>query len=312
MTLKLRADLLERAKKFTADIAENGKIFYMLHPEGGAFVCTSNEFFDENQRPSAVIPIWSFQYLPYAKKFADNLEVQEISYEEFCYQMLPAMVQERMIIGLNWDHQGFGVEIAANELYEKIFDGVYDGQYSDLSAEIIVPEEEELSVGKYDSLLGRKNKLEQSRNTFETQFLTVEKVPNPWKLYLQTDSKKTDKAHFCLGKKGIGAECKLIYLECPTPVSYWENLNFNELWNSLEPVLSLENPLYIEKMTVQTKNGELQGIIISTQKWTPVYGWFTANKHSNWHFVFKSMLSRKKGDIDEIKKFLREVFVINN
>ena len=73
MSLKSRADSLERAKKFTADIVENGKVFYMLHPEGGAFLCDSNEFFDKHQRPAAVIPIWSSQYLPYAKKFADDL-----------------------------------------------------------------------------------------------------------------------------------------------------------------------------------------------------------------------------------------------
>ena len=236
--------------------------------------------------------------------------------------MLPAMVEDQMILGLNWDHQGFGVEMTAVELYEDIFAGVdeddrpsldlshaedvRDSLYQDVSADLV--EEEKLPKGKYDSLLSRNNKLAPSRGNFTTHFLTLHKLPNPWKLFLQTNSQKTDKAHFCLGKKGVGAECKLIYQECPTPVG--ENIDFNKLWSSLEPVLSLDNPLVIENLTIQAKNETLPGIIISTPRWMPVYGWFTANNLPNWHFVFKSTLPRKKGDIEEIKKLLREVFVI--
>ena len=311
MTLKQRADLLPRANKFVEDIIENNKIFYMLHSKGGAITYPSNEFFDENQRPAEVIPIWSSRYLPYAKKFADKFEIKEIDFEEFFYLMLPALIRDQMIIGLNWDHQGFGIEMTASEVYEKI-SGVETSTSKNLFPEIAELEEEELPEGKYDSMLSRKNRLEQSKKAFETKFLRMEKLPTPWKLYLQTDCKKTDKAHFCFGKKGIGAECKLIYMECPVPVSSRKNFNFNKLWNSLNPVLHLKNPLDVEKITVQSKNEELQGIIISTQDWSPVYGWFSVVNHPDWHFVFTSTLCRKKGDLEEIKKLLREVFVITD
>ncbi len=120
MTLKMTADSLNRAKRFISDISENNKVFYILHPKGGAFLCTSNEFFDENQMPAPVIPVWSSKYHPYAKKYADELEIKEIDFEEFYHQMLPAMIHDQMILGLNWDQNGFGTEMTASEVYEQI------------------------------------------------------------------------------------------------------------------------------------------------------------------------------------------------
>lgn len=87
---------------------------------------------------------------------------------------------------------------------------------------------------------------------------------------------------------------------------------FDLLWNSLEPVLHLRNPLDVEKITVHSKNGALEGIIISTQGWDKVYGWFIADNHPDWHFVFILILRRKRGDLDEIKILLREAFVISD
>jgi len=120
MTFKLKTDSSNRFNKFIQDILENGKIFYMLHPEGGVFLCTSNEFFDENQMPAPVIAVWSLTYLAYAKRYANELEIKEIHFEEFYQQMLPVMTQDGLILGVNWDQNGFGSEIIASDMYEKI------------------------------------------------------------------------------------------------------------------------------------------------------------------------------------------------
>lgn len=101
MSFKLKADSQNRVNKFVSDILENKKVFYILHPEDGAIIFNSNEFFDENGIPAPIIPVWSSTFLPYAKKYADALEIIEIDFEEFHHQMLPAMIQDVMILGLN-------------------------------------------------------------------------------------------------------------------------------------------------------------------------------------------------------------------
>lgn len=120
MTLKLKIDSKEREKRFYSDIFENGQIFYIVHPEGGAYICESNDFFDDNDNAAPIIPVWSSTYLPYLKVYADELGIHEIGFEEFYYQMLPAMIKDQMLLGINWDRDGCGIEISAAEVYETI------------------------------------------------------------------------------------------------------------------------------------------------------------------------------------------------
>lgn len=125
--LKNTADNLARADKFISDLIENQTVYYMLHPEGGAFVCMSTEFLI-GEEPAPVVPVWSKKYLPYAKKFGEGLEIGELSIDEFIHSMLPAMIEDNVLIGLNWDQKGSGTEVEPLSLYEKIQSHVSDSE----------------------------------------------------------------------------------------------------------------------------------------------------------------------------------------
>lgn len=112
---KNSADSQPRADSFIPNILETNQVYYILHPKSGVLVCESN-----GELVTSVIPVWSKRYLPYAKKYADGLSIQEISVDEFVNQMLVAMIKDEIAVGINWDQLGFGAEIQSVVLYEQV------------------------------------------------------------------------------------------------------------------------------------------------------------------------------------------------
>lgn len=112
---KNSADSQPRFDGFIPNIMESKQVYHILHPENGIFVCESNGEFS-----TLVIPVWSKRYLPYARKYAEGLSIEEISLDEFVNQMLVAMVIDEIAIGINWDQFGFGKEMHPAVLYEQV------------------------------------------------------------------------------------------------------------------------------------------------------------------------------------------------
>lgn len=114
--LKNAGDGINRANKFVNEVIETNQVFHILHPKGGLWLSESNEHFDLEGNPLDIIPVWSKKYLAYARAYAKDLEIKDISLDEFCQRLLPAMIQDNILLGVNWDNQGFGQEIKADEM----------------------------------------------------------------------------------------------------------------------------------------------------------------------------------------------------
>lgn len=123
----------KRAADFLEEIQKNGAVFYLKHPneEDGILVCESNLFFYcdvhsdnscscEEVQSMEVIPVWSKKYEAYARSYAKNLNLVEIDLDEFITLMLPWMIKSKILLGVNWDHQGFGGERTAAEIYNAL------------------------------------------------------------------------------------------------------------------------------------------------------------------------------------------------
>lgn len=109
--MKNSADGINRADKFYDEVINTGVVYIIKTKNGGPLVCPSNEFFNpETNEQLPVIPVWSESYLAYARKYGEDMDVAQITFEEFFYGMLPTMRNDNVIVGLNWDMAGIGVE----------------------------------------------------------------------------------------------------------------------------------------------------------------------------------------------------------
>ena len=114
------ADFSKRVERFFSDIQKNSEIFYILHPKTGILMSESHKYVDSLNIPYPVVPVWSEHYLPYARKYAQDLEIETIKLEEFRDQMLPYMIQSNVIVGINWNHLGYGIEMEPEEVLSQI------------------------------------------------------------------------------------------------------------------------------------------------------------------------------------------------
>ena len=173
--------------------------------------------------------------------------------------------------------------------------------------DIIPPEETppETELQAMFSMKFTKNEnLNSAKGPLDTNHIRLEKIPSPWKLYLQPNLKLLDKAHLCFGSKGMRSECKLSYY-ASRPAIMRASANLPQLWKMITGVTPTY-PIEIENDTIALQNGELIGTLLSQPGYLSIFGCYTTNQNPNWHFVFTTTCTRKKGDLAEIKKLLKE------
>lgn len=120
--MKLRIDGRIRAQKFIYEVLETEKVYYLKKGEGDFEVSTSNDYYDDEDYPLRVLPFWSKTFISYARKWAEDLEIQEISLEHFVKIWIKTMNENGDIVGLNWDQHGIGYELPPLELLELLGD----------------------------------------------------------------------------------------------------------------------------------------------------------------------------------------------
>lgn len=112
--MKLEIDSIQRAEKFIPDFLETGKAYALINPNGGLCSWPSNDY--EN---TDVIPIWSNHFLAYARAFGEGAELHEMSIDE-TLALLNDLIKDDVMIGLNWDNQGYGQEVEPAEIFNPI------------------------------------------------------------------------------------------------------------------------------------------------------------------------------------------------
>jgi hypothetical protein len=119
MKIGLVKDSKKRAEKFFNEVLESGNLYIVYAAGTEKFKCFySNNFSSENGEPALVIPIWSKQFIPYARHFMKTDYIEEISLKKFLELWLPDLDYNGMMIGLNWDGNGVGFECPAGDLYD--------------------------------------------------------------------------------------------------------------------------------------------------------------------------------------------------
>lgn len=120
--MNLPIESQKRAEKFVQEVKEDGLLFYVLKDDGSAEISASHHFESEDNQPSVVIPFWSKSLLPYARQWAEDAEIEELSIEDFIEFWLPGMHHDQVIVGLNWDQNGIGYECQPMELADRLID----------------------------------------------------------------------------------------------------------------------------------------------------------------------------------------------
>lgn len=115
----LEIDSLRRADTFLKEVIDSKKVYYLKKDEG-VEVFESNDFEDEEGNSGLVIVFWSESFVAYARKLGEGLEVQELDLDKFKEAWLTGMDKDGVIVGLNWDQNGIGLECLPLALLEKL------------------------------------------------------------------------------------------------------------------------------------------------------------------------------------------------
>lgn len=104
---KFSSDLKANYELFINQILETGEIFALQNAEGWA------ESDSENYPDTKVIPFWSQK--AYAEEFAQQdfpeFKAVKISYDEFLEDWLPGMIEDEVMVGINWNQDFEDVEM---------------------------------------------------------------------------------------------------------------------------------------------------------------------------------------------------------
>lgn len=117
--LGLAVDSQKRANKFTREAFETKLVYYLKQGQSPEVSETTN-YEDKEGNALPIIPFWSKTYIPYARKWSDNSEIQQLSLEDFTEYWLTGMQEDEIMVGLNWDQNGIGHECTPLDLLEEL------------------------------------------------------------------------------------------------------------------------------------------------------------------------------------------------
>jgi hypothetical protein len=118
---------VRRYKQFFKKVLETYEVFFFYKPLSQAIYGTeSNEFVDENNQPKSVIPFWSNTAYPrnWLYDYEENdLQISSVTLEEFV-SILQDMSKNDGIVGIEWNAQGIGIELPANQILQDLLEAL--------------------------------------------------------------------------------------------------------------------------------------------------------------------------------------------
>lgn len=111
-----------KADKFFEDALKTKKVFYLVDKDTEqVFICPSYEAInEETKEPIPVIPLWSESYLDLAKTYVGHLELDEMELDILKNDLLQDMHKDGILVGINLDESGFGLETSASLIIRKL------------------------------------------------------------------------------------------------------------------------------------------------------------------------------------------------
>lgn len=131
-------------------------------------------------------------------------------------------------------------------------------------------------------------------NSLKYLDLEIDTVPSPWKLF-----ESGDEYEFQFGKN---RDIKINLIKGFTVVNWSDDDNWKKKWESITE-LKL-------KSDAELIYDELEGFeraTIKTKDWIPVLTWIRRRGNESWGLLFRTELSRFRGDINELKKVLNNI-----
>lgn len=131
-------------------------------------------------------------------------------------------------------------------------------------------------------------------NSLEYEDLILTQIPSPWKLY-----KVGEQFEFQFGKN---QDIKIELLKNFSIKSWEDESYWQKQWES-----KTELKVKDESEVLYDELGNLELVTFKTKDWIPVLTWIRRKETNSWCFVFRTELSRLRGDMNELKNLLRKI-----
>ncbi len=147
-------------------------------------------------------------------------------------------------------------------------------------------EDEPITVQKYTP--------REKINELILQDLEIKKVPSPWKLF-----RSGDQYEFQFGKN---SNIKITLIDSLNNTD-WTNVKFwKKQWEKYT-----ELKLRPDCEVIYDKVNQLDLVTVKTKDWIPVLTWIKPTDDKTWGFLFRTELSRFRGDMNELKNLLKKI-----
>ena len=158
-----------------------------------------------------------------------------------------------------------------------------------MNLEGIFPEQD------YEQTVIVQKKIKREKiNSLKYQDLEIDSIPSPWKLY-----KTGGDYEFQFGKN---QDIKIELIK-NFKVDNWNDDRFWQTqWESIT-----ELNVKSEKELIYDNIEGFERVTFKTQDWTPVLTWIRKEGNDAWVLMFRTELSRFRGDISELKNILKKL-----
>lgn len=131
-------------------------------------------------------------------------------------------------------------------------------------------------------------------NAIAYEGLIIESIPAPWKLY-----RIAEDYEFQLGKQ---QRVKMSLLRQFSVADWQDQAYWQREWERITELKVRGN-----KEVVFEELAGFQRATFKTQDWTPVLTWLRKDERSTWGLLFRTELSRFRGDINAVKNLLKRI-----
>ncbi len=122
----------------------------------------------------------------------------------------------------------------------------------------------------------------------------IESIPSAWNLY-----KAGENYEFQFGKNKDIKVTLIPYID----ISDWENKYFwQKEWESITGL-----KIKSESELIYDKTNDFEMVTFKTKDWTPALTWIKPAKKKSWSLIFRTELSRLRGDMNELKNLLKKI-----
>ncbi|WP_321298017.1 hypothetical protein [Marinifilum fragile] len=150
------------------------------------------------------------------------------------------------------------------------------------------------SSAENEPIIVQKSTPREKVNELILTDLEIKNIPAPWKLF-----RSDDQYEFQFGKN---SDIKVILTESLDKTDWTNDDYWKKQWEKLTE-LKLKSNCEI----IYDKVNQLDLVTVKTKDWIPVLTWIKPTESRTWGFLFRTELSRLRGDMNELKNLLKSI-----